>query len=113
MTPIQTMVAKLPVLKGECDTVTMMSYGFDPYLSKWSPFHGAVYAITESIAKIVATGGDYSNIRLTFQEYFKRLGEDQDTLGTAGCSTAWCISGTDGIWTCINRWKGQYVWNIQ
>ena len=81
MTPIQTMVAKLPVLKGECDTVTMMSYGFDPYLSKWSPFHGAVYAITESIAKIVATGGDYSNIRLTFQEYFKRLGEDKTRWG--------------------------------
>ena len=81
MTPIQTMVAKLPVLKGECDTVTMMSYGFDPYLSKWSPFHGAVYAITESIAKIVATGGDYRNIRLTFQEYFKRLGEDKTRWG--------------------------------
>ena len=81
MTPIQTMVAKLPVLKGECDTVTMMSYGFDPYLYKWSPFHGAVYAITESIAKIVATGGDYSNIRLTFQEYFKRLGEDKTRWG--------------------------------
>ena len=81
MTPIQTMVAKLPVLKGECDTVTMMSYGFDPYLSKWSPFHGAVYAITESIAKIVASGGDYRNIRLTFQEYFKRLGEDKTRWG--------------------------------
>ena len=81
MTPIQTMVAKLPVLKGECDTVTMMSYGFDPYLSKWSPFHGAVYAITESIAKIVASGGDYRNIRLTFPEYFKRLGEDKTRWG--------------------------------
>ena len=75
------MIAKLPVLKGKCDTVTMMSYGFDPYLSKWSPFHGAVYAITESIAKIVASGGDYRNIRLTFQEYFKRLGEDKTRWG--------------------------------
>ena len=81
LTPIQTMIAKLPVLKGKCDTVTMMSYGFDPYLSKWSPFHGAVYAITESIAKIVASGGDYRNIRLTFQEYFKRLGEDKTRWG--------------------------------
>ncbi len=75
------MIAKLPVLKGKCDTVTMMSYGFDPYLSKWSPFHGAVYAMTESIAKIVASGGDYRNIRLTFQEYFKRLGEDKTRWG--------------------------------
>ncbi len=81
MTPIQTMIAKLPLLEGESDTVTMMSYGFDPYLSKWSPFHGAVYAITESIAKIVASGGDYRNIRLTFQEYFKRLGEDKTRWG--------------------------------
>mgnify|MGYP000184621092 CR=1 FL=1 len=72
---------KTSSIEGECDTVTMMSYGFDPYLSKWSPFHGAVYAITESIAKIVATGGDYSNIRLTFQEYFKRLGEDKTRWG--------------------------------
>ena len=81
LTPIQTMIAKLPVLKGKCNTVTMMSYGFDPQLSKWSPFHGAVYAITESIAKIVAAGGDYKNIRLTFQEYFKRLGEDKTRWG--------------------------------
>ena len=81
LTPIQTMIAKLPVLHGKTDTVTMMSYGFDPYLSKWSPFHGAVYAITESIAKIVASGGDYRKIRLTFQEYFKRLGEDKTRWG--------------------------------
>ena len=76
MTPIQTMVAKLPVLTGKCDTVTMMSYGFDPYLSSWSPYHGAVYAVLESVAKIVANGGDYSKIRLTFQEYFRRMTED-------------------------------------
>ena len=76
MTETQSMVAKLPVLKGDCDTVTMMSYGFDPYLSTWSPYHGAIYAVTESIAKIVATGGDYSKIRFTFQEYFRRMTED-------------------------------------
>ncbi|MDD4371834.1 MAG: phosphoribosylformylglycinamidine synthase [Anaerostipes sp.] len=81
LTPIQTMIAKLPVLKGKSDTVTMMSYGYDPYLSKWSPFHGSVYAIAHSIAKIVASGGDYRNIRLTFQEYFKRLGEDKTRWG--------------------------------
>ena len=76
MTETQTMIAKLPVLKGKCDTVTMMSYGFDPYLSSWSPYHGAVYAVTESVAKIVAAGGDYRKIRFTFQEYFRRMTED-------------------------------------
>ena len=76
MTETQAMVAKLPVLTGDCDTVTMMSYGFDPYLSTWSPYHGAVYAVTESVAKIVAAGGDYSKIRFTFQEYFRRMTED-------------------------------------
>ena len=76
LTETQTMVAKLPVLKGRTDTVTMMSYGFDPYLSSWSPYHGAVYAVLESVARIVASGGDYSRIRFTFQEYFRRMTED-------------------------------------
>ncbi|MBR5596882.1 MAG: phosphoribosylformylglycinamidine synthase [Lachnospiraceae bacterium] len=76
LTETQAMVAKLPVLKGKTDTVTMMSYGFDPYVSSWSPYHGAIYAITESMAKIVAAGGDYSKIRFTFQEYFRRMTED-------------------------------------
>ncbi len=76
LTETQTMVAKLPVLKGKTDTVTMMSYGFDPYLSSWSPYHGAVYAVVESMAKIVATGGDFNKIRFTFQEYFRRMSEE-------------------------------------
>ena len=76
LTETQAMVAKLPVLKGKTDTVTMMAYGFDPYLSSWSPYHGAVYAVLESVAKIVAGGGDYKKIRLTFQEYFRRMSED-------------------------------------
>ena len=76
LTETQAMVAKLPVLTGDCDTVTMMSYGFDPYLSTWSPFHGAIYAVTESVAKIVAAGGEHSKIRFTFQEYFRRMTED-------------------------------------
>ncbi len=80
-TPIQTMVAKLPVLEGKTDLVTMMSYGFDPYLSSWSPYHGAVYAVLDSVAKIVAAGGDYKMIRLTFQEYFERLGTDPSRWG--------------------------------
>lgn len=76
LTETQTMVAKLPVDQGKCDTVTMMSYGFDPYLSSWSPYHGAVYAVLESMARIVASGGDHTKIRFTFQEYFRRMSED-------------------------------------
>ncbi len=76
LTETQTMVAKLPVLEGSTDVVTMMSYGFDPCLSSWSPYHGAVYAVVESMAKIVASGGDCSGIRFTFQEYFRRMTED-------------------------------------
>ncbi len=76
LTETQSMVAKLPVLQGKTDTVTMMSYGFDPYLSSWSPYHGAVYAVLESVSRIVAGGGDYSKIRFTFQEYFRRMTED-------------------------------------
>ncbi len=71
LTETQSMVAKVPVQNGKTDTVTMMSYGFDPYLSSWSPYHGATYAVTESVARIVAAGGDYSKIRFTFQEYFR------------------------------------------
>ena len=78
LTETQAMVAKLPVLKGKTDTVTMMSYGFDPYLSSWSPYHGAVYAVTESMARIAATGGDCSKIRFTFQEYFRRMTSDPE-----------------------------------
>jgi len=75
------MVAKLPMSEGKCDTVTMMSYGLDPYLASWSPYHGSVYAVISSVAKIVAAGGDYSKIRFTFQEYFRRLGEDPKRWG--------------------------------
>ncbi|MBQ2503053.1 MAG: phosphoribosylformylglycinamidine synthase subunit PurQ, partial [Lachnospiraceae bacterium] len=76
LTETQSMVAKLPVAEGKCDTVTMMSYGFDPYLSSWSPYHGSIYAVVNSISKIVAAGGDYKKIRFTFQEYFRRMTED-------------------------------------
>ena len=76
LTETQSMVAKLPVLKGKCDTVTMMSYGFDPYLSSWSPYHGSVYAVLESLSRIVTAGGDYKKVRFTFQEYFRRMSED-------------------------------------
>ena len=76
LTPTQSMIGKLPLLDGKCDTVTIMSYGMDPYQTTWSPFHGAVYAVLSSVAKVAAAGGDASRVRLTFQEYFKKLGND-------------------------------------
>ncbi|MCI8293522.1 MAG: phosphoribosylformylglycinamidine synthase [Hespellia sp.] len=76
MTETQAMAAKVPVLGGKTDSVSLMSYGFDPYLSSWSPYHGAVYAVVESVAKIVAAGGDFRKIRFTFQEYFRRMTEE-------------------------------------
>ena len=81
LTETQVMAAKLPVMEGVTDTVTMMSYGFDPYLSSWSPYHGAVYGVVSSVAKIVAAGGDFKKIRFTFQEYFKRMKEDAERWG--------------------------------
>ncbi len=76
LTETQAMLAKVPVLNGTTNALTMMSFGFDPYLSSWSPYHGAVYAVIESISKIVAVGGKYEKIRFTFQEYFRRMSED-------------------------------------
>ena len=76
LTETQSMVANLPVANGKCDTVTMMAYGFDPYLASWSPYHGAIYAVLESLSRIVTAGGDYKKIRFTFQEYFRRMNED-------------------------------------
>ena len=76
LTETQAMVAKVPVADGNTDAVTMMAYGFNPYVSSWSPYHGSQLAILESVARIVATGGDYKKIRFTFQEYFRRMSED-------------------------------------
>ncbi len=81
LTQPEAMAAKVPLLEGETTTATLMSYGYNAQLSKWSPFHGAVYAVVESLAKIVAAGGDYRKIRLTFQEYFEKLGEDPAKWG--------------------------------
>ncbi len=81
LTPTESMVAKIPLLRGDTPTGTVMSYGYNPYLMSWSPFHGSVYAVVESLAKVVATGGDYRKTRLTFQEYFKRLGKDKSRWG--------------------------------
>ncbi len=81
LTPIEAMACKIPVLKGETTTATIMSYGYNPKVAKWSPFHSSVYAVVESVSKIVATGGEYQNIRLTFQEYFEKLGNDKEKWG--------------------------------
>ena len=75
-TPIQSMIAKLPVLKGDTNTGTIMSYGYNPKLAKWSPFHGAAYAVIDSVTKVVSSGADYENIKLTFQEYFEKLSKE-------------------------------------
>ena len=97
LTETQAMIAKLPVLKGKCDAVTMMSYGFDPYLSSWSPYHGAVYAVLDSVAKIVANGGDFRKIRFTFQEYFKRMTEDRTRWGAPFCALLGAYSAQMGF----------------
>ena len=80
-TPTQAMAAKLPVLKGQTTAGTLMAFGFDPYLSSWSPFHGAVYAVVESMARIACAGGDVRRVRLTFQEYFERLNQAPERWG--------------------------------
>ncbi|GAA0126460.1 phosphoribosylformylglycinamidine synthase [Clostridium sp. CTA-19] len=80
-TPNEAMVCKIPILNGETSTGTIMSHGFNPYISSWSPFHGAFYAVIESLAKIVAIGGDYKKVRLSLQEYFEKLGCDKEKWG--------------------------------
>ncbi len=81
LTPAEGMVSMIPVLEGSTNTCSLMSYGYDSKISKWSPFHGGYYAVIESVAKIVAMGGDYKKIRLSFQEYFERLGDDKTKWG--------------------------------
>ena len=81
LTPVEAMAAKVPVLEGDTTTATLMSFGYNPKVAKWSPFHGALYAVVESVAKIVATGGNYDSCRLTFQEYFERLGNAPEKWG--------------------------------
>ena len=80
-TATQGMVAKIPVLGGETNTSTIMTYGYNPKIGKWSPFHGALYAVVESVCKAVAIGGNFSNIRLTLQEYFEKLGDNPTKWG--------------------------------
>ena len=81
LTPPDAMVAKLPLLEGSTDVCTYMSWGFNPEISAWSPFHGALYAVTESVCKAVAAGAALTDIRLTLQEYFPKLGTDASRWG--------------------------------
>ena len=81
LTQAEGMAAKIPVLNGESKDATLMSYGFNPELGMWSPYHMAYYAVIESVTKIAAMGGDYRKIRLTFQEYFERLGNNPSRWG--------------------------------
>ena len=104
LTETQAMVAKLPVLKGTTDTVTMMSYGFDPYLSSWSPYHGAIYAVISSVAKIVAVGGDYSKIRFTFQEYLpQNAWYGPEALGQSFRGSPGRLQCAAWLWTSLDR----------
>ena len=80
-TPTEGMAAKLPLLKGETNTATIMTSGYNPKIAKWSPFHGAVYSVVEAITKVVACGGDYKDIRLTFQEFFGKPGKSPERWG--------------------------------
>ena len=81
MTPTDVSVQKIPLLKGETDTASAISWGYNPYISSWSQFHGGAYAVVESLAKIVAAGGDYRKVRLSFQEYFQKLGTNPINWG--------------------------------
>lgn len=97
LTPAEGMAAKIPLLKGETNTAALMSFGFNPEISSWSPFHGAVYAVVESVAKITAMGGDYHNIRLTFQEFFERLGGDPKRWGKPFASLLGAIHAQESM----------------
>ena len=81
LTPADVSVQKFPVQDGITNTASMAAHGYNPEISKWSPFHGALYAVIESVSKITAAGGDYKKIRFTFQEYFERLGKDKEKWG--------------------------------
>ncbi len=80
-TPSEGLLMKLPVLSGNTSTGTVMTYGYNPYISSWSPFHGAIYAVVHAVSKVVAMGGDYKRVRLTLQEYFEKLGRDEEKWG--------------------------------
>lgn len=96
LTPEDAMVAKIPLLEGETDTATVMAYGFIPKLSRWSPFHSAAFAVSESLAKLAAVGCDPSKARLTFQEYFERLNDVPSRWGKPAAALLGALSAQVG-----------------
>ena len=96
LTPEEAMVAKIPLLKGETDTATVMAYGFIPELSRWSPFHSAAFAVTESLAKLAAVGCNPAKARLTFQEYFERLNDVPTRWGKPAAALLGALSAQLG-----------------
>ncbi len=113
LTPSQGMVATIPTLKGYTNSGTIMTYGYNPYLASWSPFHGAIYAIVESVSKYVALGGDYKKAYLTLQEYFEKLRNDPTRWGKPFVALLRSILCTKTIKNSSNWWKRQYVRFLQ
>ncbi len=109
LTPTEAMCAKIPTLKGYTNSGTIMSFGYDPYLSEISPLHGAIYAVIDSLSKYVACGGDYKKAWFTFQEYFEKLRNEPTRWGKPLAALLRSIFSTRKAWTCINRWKRLYV----
>jgi phosphoribosylformylglycinamidine synthase len=99
LTPSQVMAAKIPVLNGETKTCSLMSWGFDPFISSVSPYHGAVFAVVHSVAKIIAAGGSRKKCRLTFQEYFERLRDDPVRWGKPFCALLGALDAQIGLQT--------------
>jgi phosphoribosylformylglycinamidine synthase len=81
LTPTEGSIHKIPLLEGTTDTASIITWGYNPLITKWSPYHGGAYAVIESLAKIVAMGGDYNGVRLSFQEYFETLGDNPTKWG--------------------------------
>ena len=113
LTPSQGMVATIPTLKGYTNSGTIMTYGYNPYLASWSPFHGAIYAIVESVSKYVALGGDYKKAYLTLQEYFEKLRNEPTRWGKPFVALLRSILCTKTIKNSSNWWKRQYVRFLQ
>ena len=99
LTPEEAMVAKLPLEHGQTDDATVMAYGFIPGVSRWSPFHSAAFAVTESLAKLAAVGCDPAKARLTFQEYFERLGNKPERWGKPAAALLGALTAQAGYGT--------------
>ena len=102
-------MAKIPLVKGETDDATAMSYGYIPGVARYSPFEGAAYAVVESLSKLAAVGADPLKARLTFQEYFERLHDDAHPLGQARRRAAGRFGGPAGHGAALHRRQGQHV----